>query len=155
MLDLRYSAGFWIYFDLRIYQSFEYTRFLNMSGLNKVLNKIFRDICLTVFWICLEFWIYFVIYVWQYSEYALNSEYAMVLNMLGLHKVVNKTFHQRYLIGFWMCLEFWKYQYYTGFCRKQPVIHVWQVSEYSFDSQYARAWIYKGREDAKVAHSSV
>ena len=137
MLDLRYSAGFWIYFDLRIYQSFEYTRFLNMSGLNKVLNKIFRDICLTVFWICLEFWI------------------CHGSNMLGLHKVVNKTFHQRYLIGFWMCLEFWKYQYYTEFCRKQPVIHVWQVSEYSFDSQYARAWIYKGREDVKVAHSSV
>ena len=68
---------------------------------------------------------------WQYSEYALDSEYATVLNMLGLHKIMNKVFHHGYL---------------TGFCRKQPVIHVWQVCEYSLSSQYARAWIYKGRE---------
>ena len=27
--------------------------------------------------------------VWQYSEYALDSEYATVLNILGLHKAVN------------------------------------------------------------------
>ena len=29
---------------------------------------------------------------------------AQVLNMAGLHKVLNKTLHYRYLIGFWMSL---------------------------------------------------
>ena len=86
MLHLRHSAGFWICFDFSIYQSSQYTRFLNMSGYTR-------------------FWIkYFVIDVWQYSEYA------TVLNMLGSHKVVNKIFHHKYLTGFWICLEFWKYQ---------------------------------------------
>ena len=44
----------------------------------------------------------FVIDVWQYSEYeyALDSEYATVLNMLRSHRVVNKIFHQKYLTGF-------------------------------------------------------
>ena len=109
-------------------------------------------------WICqgyTRFWIkYFVIDVWQYSEYALDSEYATVLNMLGSHKVVNKIFHYKYLTGFRICFEFWKYQCYTGFCRKQPVIHVWQVSEHSLGSQSVRAWIYKGCEYAKVTHGS-
>ena len=80
--------------------------------------------------------------VWQYSEYALDSEYATTLNILGSHKVVNKIFHHKYLTGFWICLEFWKYQCYTVFCKKQPVIHVWQVFEYSLGSQSYRAWIY-------------
>ena len=39
--------------------------------------------------------------------------------------------------------------------RKQPVIHVWEVSECSLGSQYARVWIYKGREYAKVPYGSV
>ena len=78
--------------------------------------------------------------VWQYSEYALDSEYGTVLNMLGSQKVLNKIFQHKYLTGFWICLEFWKHQCYTGFCRKQPVIHVCQVSEYSLGSQSARAW---------------
>ena len=34
--------------------------------------------------------------VLQYFEYALDSEYATVLNMLGLHKVVTKIFHDKY-----------------------------------------------------------
>ena len=80
--------------------------------------------------------------VWQYSEYALDSEYATVLNMLGSQKVVNKIFHHKYLTGFWICLEFWNYQCYTGFCRKQPIIHVWQISKYSLGCQSYRAWIY-------------
>ena len=115
MLQLRYLAGFWICFDFRIFQSSEYTRFLNMSGLHKVLNKIFCDRCLAVFWICFWFWIchgskyagatFSIIDIWQDSEYASSSEN-------------------------------------TQFCRKQPVIHVWQVSEYSLDSQSYRAWIY-------------
>ena len=93
---------------------------------------------------------YVAIDVWQYSEYAWDSEYATFLNMLRLHKDVNKTFHHRYLTGFWICLEFCIYQCYTGFCRKQPVILVWQVSDYSLGSQYARglniqgSWICQG-----------
>ena len=69
--------------------------------------------------------------VWQYFEDALDYEYATVLNMLGLHYIVNKIFHHRYLTGFWICLEFRIYQCYTGFCRKPRVINVWQVFEYS------------------------
>ena len=78
------------------------------------MNKIFLDRCLVVFWIWLGFWI------WNGSKYT------------ELHKVLNKTFHQRYLTVFSICLEFWIYQCYTGFCRKQHVIHLWQVSEYSW-----------------------
>ena len=72
MPDLIYSAGFWMWFDFRISQSCEYTRVLHMSGLYKVLNKIFHDRCLTVFWISPGFWI------WQGSKYASSSEYASV-----------------------------------------------------------------------------
>ena len=43
---------------------------------------------------------YFVIDVWQYSQYPLYSEYGTVLIMLGLHMVVNNIFHQRYLTCF-------------------------------------------------------
>ena len=49
-----------------------------MSGLHKVLNKIFLDSS-------------------QYSEY---SENVLDSELLGLHKVVNKIFHHRYLAGF-------------------------------------------------------
>ena len=56
-----------------------------MSGLHKVLNKIFLDRCLQYS---------------EYSEYVLDSEYATVLNILGLHKVGNKIFRHRYLAGF-------------------------------------------------------
>ena len=52
-----------------------------MSGLYKVLNKIFLD-------------------VWQYSEYALDSEYATALKILALQKIVYNIFHHRYLTGF-------------------------------------------------------
>ena len=82
MLHLRYLAGFWICFDFRIYQSSEYTRVLNMSALHKVLNKIFRDRCLAVFYICwghtrlqIKF---FVINTWQGSEHASSSENTSV-----------------------------------------------------------------------------
>ena len=60
-------------------------RVLNMSGLHKVLNKIFLDRCLQYS---------------EYSEYVLDSEYATVLNILELHKVGNKIFRHRYLAGF-------------------------------------------------------
>ena len=64
------------------------------------------------------------------SEYGLISEYTRVLNILrvlnmsGLQKVVNIFFHHRYLTGFGIYPEFSIYQCYTGFCSKQPVIHV-------------------------------
>ena len=37
---------------------------------------------------------------WQYCEYTLDSKYARVLHMLGLHMVLNKIIHTRYLTGF-------------------------------------------------------
>ena len=57
MLHVRYSVGFWICLFLRMYQSGEYNRVLDISVLHKNLNKIFHDRCLTVLWICLWFWI--------------------------------------------------------------------------------------------------
>ena len=74
MLHVRYLAGFWICFDFKIKQSCEYTRDLNMSGLH------------TRFWIK-----YFIIDVWQYYGYALDSkmfdsimDMPWILNMPGL-----------------------------------------------------------------------
>ena len=72
---------------------------------------------------CLGFW------VCQGSKY------------LGLHMNLNKILHHRYLTSFWICIKVWTCQCYTGFCRKQPIVHVRQSSEYS-GSQYARAWRY-------------
>ena len=87
----------------------EYTRILNMLG----------------FWICqgyTRFWIkYFVIDVWQYSEHALDSEYATVLNILGSLKAVNKIFH----INIWQGSEYASSSENTsatGFSRKQKPI---------------------------------
>ena len=118
LLHLRYSTTeFWICFDFRIYHSSEYTKGSEYIRVTQGFNKK-----------------YFLIDFWQYSEYALNSEYDTVLNILGLHTIVTKISHHRYLTGFWICVEFWIYQCYTGFCRKQPVIDVWQVSEYSLGS---------------------
>ena len=122
-----------------------------------LISKYTRVLNILGFWICqsyTRFCVYFVIDVWQYSEYALDSEYATVLNMLVSHNVVNKIFQHKYLTGFWICLEFWKYQSYTGFFRKQPVIHVWQVSEYSLGSHSARAWIYTRVVNIHKGHGS-
>ena len=105
---------------------------------------------LKVVWILTFSYIWFFDLVWKYSEYNLRSDYARVLNMLGLKLVVNKILHHRYLIGFWICLEFWIRQFYLGFCKKQLITHVWQGSEYSSGADYARAlniqgfWIYQG-----------
>ena len=128
MLHLRYSAGFWICFDFRIYQSSEYTRFLNMSGLHKVLNKIFCDRYLAVLWICLGFWIchgskikFSIINNWEGSEYASSSE--------------NNSVTQ-------------------GSVEKSPSYMFGRFLSIPLGSQSARAWIYKGREYAKVTHGS-
>ena len=53
---------------------------------------------------------YLVIRAWQYSEYALESEYAIVLNMLRLD------------ISLWI---------------KFSIIDIWQGSEYALSSEYA------------------
>ena len=74
---------------------------------------------------------YLVTRAWQYSEgvwICHCSKYAKVR-----YKFVNKILHHRYLTGFWICLEFWICLCYTGFWRKQPVIHVWQVSEWALN----------------------
>ena len=48
-----------------------------MPGLHKDLNEMFHDSILNT---------------------PLDSEYARVLYMLGLHKILNKILHQRYFI---------------------------------------------------------
>ena len=76
---------------------------------------------------------------WQYSECALESEYAIVLNMLGLYKLMNKICHHW---DIWQGSEYAlssECTCYTGFCRKHSVIDVWQVSEYPLSSQYVRS----------------
>ena len=45
--------------------------------------------------------------VWQYYEYAFDSEYATVLNMLGSRMILNRILHNRYLTRFGLRLEFW------------------------------------------------
>ena len=42
-------------------------------------------------------------------EYSSDSKYVWVLNMQGLHKILNKTLHGRYLLGFWI----WPSKYNT------------------------------------------
>ena len=134
MLHLRYSTGFWICFNFRIYPNCEYTRVLNMSDLHKVLNKLFHDRCLTVLWICLGFWI------------CQGFRYARVMNEIS---------QNRYWTWFWIYLQFWLWQFYTGFCRKRSIVHVWQSFEYSSGSQSARSWICIGCEYCKVTQGSV
>ena len=55
-----------------------------MSGLHKILNKIFH------------------VDTWQYYEYALYSEYARVLNMPRFLMVLNK----RSVIDIWHGFEY-------------------------------------------------
>ena len=46
------------------------------------------------------------ILTWQDSKYSSGSYYAMVLNMLGLHKVLKKILHHKCLTGFRIFLRF-------------------------------------------------
>ena len=39
---------------------------------------------------------FFMIDVWQYYGYSLDSDYARVLNMLGFHLVLNEILHNGY-----------------------------------------------------------
>ena len=69
-----------MYYGYKICRSSEYIRVLNISGfIKKTLNQI--DL-------------------WQDSKYSSGSEHVTVLNMPGLHKVLNNTLYYRYLIGF-------------------------------------------------------
>ena len=43
---------------------------------------------------------------WQDSKYSSGSEHVTVLNMPGLHKVLNKRLNYRCLIGFRISLQF-------------------------------------------------
>ena len=107
--------------------------FLNMPRLHKVWMIYF----MTIFWIRLIFWI------WQ------------GLNILGLHKILNKILHHGYFTGLWICFKLWICQCYTGLCRKRPIINVWQESEYSAGYQYVTAWVCKGCECVEVTQDSV
>ena len=88
---------------------------------------------------------YFIIDIWQYYEYPLDSKYARVQNMLGLYT------------WFWLkfsVIDIWQGSVYDlsseyvsvtqGFCRKRNIIYICQSFEYSSDSYNARSWIYKG-----------
>ena len=70
-----------------------------------------------VCWVIIK---YFIIDVWQNYEYASDSQYARILSMLALQKVLNQFLHNKYLGGFSLCLEFWICKYYIGFLRKRP-----------------------------------
>ena len=93
--------------------------------------------------------------VCQYPEYASDSEYAMVLNMLGSHKIVNKVS----LINIWQGSEFASSSGNTsvtqGSLENSP--------SYMFDRFLIIRWAFnlsgleyanKGREYAKVRHVS-
>ena len=108
------------------------------------------------FWICQGYiWFSikrFIIDILKYSEYALGSEYARVLNMVGLHIVLNKILHYRYLTGFWIFLDYricyglniqglWICEGYTGFCVN--CIRKTHVFFYIFCSECAKVWMYQ------------
>ena len=115
MLHLRYLTGFWICFNFRIYQSWEYIRVLKYARVTQGFEWHIS---------------------WQHSEYALDSEYARVLNMLGLHKILNKILHHRHFIELWICFKLWICQYYTGLCRKRQQESKYAVSYKGFWIKY-------------------
>ena len=83
----------------------------------------------------------------QYSEYALDSEYATVLNRLESNKVVNKMF-----------INTWQGSEYASSSENTSVTQgsVENSPSYMFDRFLIIhwAWICKGREYAKVTHGS-
>ena len=60
-----------------------------------------------------------------------------------------------YLTGFWIFPEFWIWQCYLVFYRKQYIKSVWKGSEYFSGSEYDRAWMYKESEYIKVIQGSM
>ena len=107
MLPLRYSTGFWICFDFRIFD-FSICYGLNMQGLRICqgyigffVNCVIKIQVIWMSWILnmLRFWMhqeskyaisykgfwikYFIVYICQGSEYTTVSKYVRVLNILG------------------------------------------------------------------------
>ena len=112
---------FWIYQGREYAPGSEYARVLNKpefwisqgSEYTKVLNTRLV-LNLPVFWIRVWFWIY------QSSEYTSGSEFARVLNMSGLHRVLNMSDYvclnmPEYV---WRCQDMRKYAKIclNGFC---------------------------------------
>ena len=103
---------FWIYQGREYAPGSEYARVLNKpefwisqgSEYTKVLNTRLV-LNLPVFWIRVWFWIY------QSSEYTSGSEFARVLNMSGLHRVLNMSdYVWLNMPGYvWICWDMRKY----------------------------------------------
>ena len=114
-----YLTGFWIYHGFKICQGSEYIRVLNMSGFIKKTPhhidawqgsdySIPQVLQIPGFQICEGYTRFLkkccIIDAWQDSKYSSGSKHGTVLNVPGLRKVLKKTLHYRYLIGFWICL---------------------------------------------------
>ena len=80
----------------------------------------------TGYWICFDFRI------------CPNCQYTRVLNMSGLHKVLNKLLHDRCLTVLWICLGFWIWQgfKYARVMNEISKIDIWHGSEYASNSDY-------------------
>ena len=85
--------------------------------------------------------------VWQYFEYAFDSEYAAVLNMLGSRMILNRIF----IIDIWQGLDYASSSEYANVTQGS----IENGPSNSTGSQYARAWIYKRCEYVKVIQCSV
>ena len=112
-----YLTGFWLHLGFKICQGSKCIRILNMSGfIKKTLHHIdawqstdyFSGSGYTRVLICQGYTNFLrkccMIDALQDSKYSSSSDHATILNMPGLCKVLNKTLHYRYLIGFWICL---------------------------------------------------
>ena len=94
---------------------------------------------------------YFMIDVWQCSEYALDSKYARLLNMLGLYRALCKLYSR-----YFECLESW---ISSGFecIRSLNMLELQTVLNKIFHRRYLTGfWIYcsfkicKGSEYVRV-----
>ena len=81
-----------------------------------------------------------MIYVWQYYEYNLDSDYARVLIILGLHMVLNKI----------LCIDIWQGSEQASSSVENTPSYMFDGVLYSLGSHYAKAWIYKGCEYVKI-----
>ena len=89
---------------------------LSMLGLEDTCYTWFCVLCSVV--LChlsyKGFWIkYFIVYIWQGSEYTTVSKYVRVLNILGFsicQVSQENTTSYRFLTGYWLSLRFCIYQ---------------------------------------------
>ena len=104
-----------------------------------------------------RFWIkYFIVYIWQGSEYIAILNHARVLNILGFwicQDSLKKTLHHRYLTGFKMFLRFCKRVLnmpdYTGFLKKMLYHRCMTGFQLFF-----RFWIWLGYKYARAIQGS-